>query len=304
MGRPRDPGGSAPAPEHAVASRTERLVGHIRLVHPFPSLLDGLVAAGAALLAGGGWAVALRIGLSMVLLQASVGALNDRVDAPHDAGRKPGKPIPAGLVRPVTAGLVAVLAGAAGMVLAVPSGGATVALAAVLLALGYGYDLRLKGTPWSWLPFALAVPLFPTYGWLAAAGSLPPVWAIVLPTAVLAGAALAIGNAAVDVERDLDAGIASVATRLGPDRAWTLHAVLLVAVVGLAGGSLLAGGGGGPAVLGVVAAGGLMAVGAALTRASGPARRERGWELEAVGSGLLAVAWLAGAVGAGMTAAG
>ena len=33
----------------------------------------------------------------MTALQASIGSLNDLVDAPRDAGRKPGKPIPAGL---------------------------------------------------------------------------------------------------------------------------------------------------------------------------------------------------------------
>ena len=34
----------------------------------------------------------------MTALQASIGSLNDVVDAPRDAGHKPGKPIPAGLV--------------------------------------------------------------------------------------------------------------------------------------------------------------------------------------------------------------
>ena len=34
----------------------------------------------------------------MTALQVSIGALNDIHDAPDDAGRKPGKPIPAGLV--------------------------------------------------------------------------------------------------------------------------------------------------------------------------------------------------------------
>ena len=112
----------------------------------------------------------------------------------------------------------------------------------MLLGLGYGYDLWFKGTAWSWLPFALAIPLFPTYGWLGAAGSLPPIWAVLLPTAMLAGAALAVANAMVDVERDRAAGLASVAIRLGRDRAalvnigllgvvWVLAAVTL----GLAG---------------------------------------------------------------------
>ena len=77
-----------------MASRADVVLGHVRLTHPFPSLLDGLVAAAAAAAAGGDPGTAVRLGVSMVLLQASVGALNDLVDAPSDAGRKPGKPIP------------------------------------------------------------------------------------------------------------------------------------------------------------------------------------------------------------------
>jgi 4-hydroxybenzoate polyprenyltransferase len=274
------------------------------VTHPFPSVLDGLVAGGAALLAGAAPEVGLRLGASMILLQASVGALNDLVDAPRDAGLKPGKPIPAGLVELATARVIAAGAGVAGIALAVPSGPPVVALAAFLLVLGYAYDLRLKGTRWSWVAFALAIPLFPTYGWLGATGAVPTIWVVVLPTAMLAGAALAISNAGVDVERDRAAGIGSVATHLGPVRAWAIHVVLLATVVGIAVLSLMAGGGGGWPSLGVLAAGGAVALGAALARDPDPARRERGWEVEAIGMGLLAAAWLAGAVAAGMTGRG
>lgn len=255
------------------------------------------------MLAGADLATAFRLGLSMVLLQAAVGALNDVVDAPLDAGRKPGKPIPAGLVRPVVGRRIAVAAGVAGLVLAAPSGAATLVLAGVLLGLGVVYDLRLKGTAWSWLPFAIAIPLFPTYGWLGSAGTVPVIWALVVPTAMVAGAALAIANASVDIERDRAAGIASVATHIGRGRAWAIHVVLLGTVVLVAMASLVAGGGDGPFPAGIALAGVLLAGGAWLVRSASPARRERGWELEAVGTGLLAAVWLAGAVAAGLTGA-
>ena len=132
-----------------MALRAEVLLGHLRVTHPFPSLLDGLVAGGAALAAGGEPGTAIRLGLSMILLQASVGALNDVIDAPSDAGRKPGKPIPAGLVTPAVARGIAAAAALLGVLLAVPSGAATVALAVGLLGLGYAYDLWFKGTAWS-----------------------------------------------------------------------------------------------------------------------------------------------------------
>jgi 4-hydroxybenzoate polyprenyltransferase len=284
-----------------VASRAEVLIGHVRLTHPFPSVLDGLVAGAAALAAGGDLQTAVRLGLSMVALQASVGSLNDAIDAPSDAGRKPGKPIPAGLVRPAAAKGIAAIAGVAGVVLAVPSGAATVALGLGLLALGYAYDLWFKGTAWSWLPFALAIPLFPTYGWLGAAGSLPPIWAVLLPTAVLAGTALALANATVDVERDRAAGLQSVATRLGRRRSRRLNLALLAVVWVLATATLWLAGQlvpwGFAVLVGALAA----LIGWVSLGADDPRARERGWEAQAVGVALLAAGWLAAMVTGGAT---
>ena len=158
---------------------------------------------------------ALRLGVAMTALQASIGALNDVVDAPRDRGLKPAKPIPAGLVSPRAAWVVVAVAAGLGVGLSIPSGAATVGLAIVVLAIGYGYDLVFKGTAWSWFPFAIGIPLLPVFGWLGTTGGLPDSFAILLPVAVIAGAALAIANARADAERDAAAGVVSVATRLG-----------------------------------------------------------------------------------------
>ncbi len=237
----------------------------------------------------------------MALLQFSVGALNDVIDAPHDAGHRPGKPIPAGLVRPATGRVVAVLAGAGGVVLALPSGAATVGLAAVLLALGYAYDLSFKGTAWSWVPFALAIPLFPTYGWVGAVGVLPAVWLVLLPVAMVAGTALALGNAAVDVERDQAAGVASVATALGRRRAARMAAALTVSVAGVALISLIAIAAPAAMLLVVVLGGGVATGGALEILHSRPTRRERGWKVQGIGLALLAAGWLGGVAATGLT---
>ena len=191
-----------------------------------------------------------------------------------------------------------------GVLLAVPSGWATVVLALVLLGLGYGYDLWFKGTAWSWLPFALAIPLFPTYGWLGAAGSLPPIWAVLLPTAMLAGAALAVANAMVDVERDRAAGLASVAIRLGRDRAALVNVGLLGVVWVLAAVTLGLAGQLVPWALAAIGGGAVALAGWRLLQRDEPATRERGWEAEAVGVAVLAAGWLAAMAAAGLTAAG
>ena len=274
-----------------------RAGGLARLGHPFPSLLDGVVVAAFALVAGAEAWTAVRLGGSMVALQLSIGALNDVVDAPRDEGHKPGKPIPAGLVGRRTAKAYAVLAAAVGLVFAAASGWAQATLALVVLAVGATYDLRAKGTAWSWVPFAIGIPILPVYGWWGAAGALPGWFAALLPAAILAGAGLAIANARADAERDAAVGITSLATVLGLARSWWLGAALLAAALAiLAVGSAITVPGGVPLVsgLGLMLGAGLAAAGLAAGRSQLPERRERAWQAQAVGVAVIGVGWIVG----------
>ena len=268
--------------------------GLVRLVHPFPSLLDGAATTVVALLAGGDQATALRLGLAMVALQMSIGALNDLIDAPTDAGLKPGKPIPAGLVSTTAARTVVAIAVGLGLLLTYPSGLPAMAIAGGILAIGFGYDLWAKGTPWSWLPFALGIPLLPVFAWFGAVGRLPAPFALLLPCAFAAGAALAIANARADMERDAAAGLESVAIRLGPNRAWAVGAALLVAVVLVGVGSLWLRGASSAAVAATLGSALVIVTALAFGRGNSLDRRQRAWEGEAIGVALLAAAWLAG----------
>jgi geranylgeranylglycerol-phosphate geranylgeranyltransferase len=246
-----------------------------------------------AVAAGAGWDLALRIGVSMTLLQLGIGTVNDVVDAPRDAGRKPGKPIPAGLVGRQAAGLLALAAFFGGGALAASVSLALGALAVVVIAIGLSYDLRLKGTVWSWLPFAIGIPILPVYGWLGAAGTLPPAFAVLVPVAMVAGAALAIGNALVDVERDEAAGVTSIAAGLGVNRAAATTSLLLAAVLGAAVGTAAVVGRpiGTVALLGLL---GAIPVVASLRAGERDSRgRELSWRAEAVGLAALAAAWVA-----------
>ena len=92
----------------------------------------------------------------------------------------------------------------------------------VVLAIGYGYDLVAKGTAWSWLPFAVGIPILPVYGWLGAAGRCRRSSS---PCADGGGGRRGAGHRErpADLERDRQAGV-SVATRLGLEGSWRLHA--------------------------------------------------------------------------------
>jgi 4-hydroxybenzoate polyprenyltransferase len=258
------------------------------------------------MLAAGHVPTAVRLGLSMLAMQASIGAVNDLADVEFDRAGKPAKPIPAGLLSTVNARAWALLALVLCLLLALPSGIVTVAVAGVCLSLGYLYDLRLSRTALSWLPLALALPLLPVFAWVGSTGALPSDLLALVPIAMLAGAALLIGNGVVDVERDAASGKATLAVRIGRRQAWLGHAAaFLVAVVaamllaplpGLAGAPEV----GSTAVLralrtfGVPLGALVIVAGVEVLGTSRPALRERGWELEAIGTAVVGLGWLAG----------
>ncbi len=258
-----------------------------------------MLTAGLALAAGAPVPAAVRLGVAMVGFQFSIGALNDLRDAPADAGQKLRKPIPLALVGVGEAWVVWAAGLAAGALLSAQAGPATLAIGLAGASAGYLYDLRLKGTALSWLPFALGIPLLPVFAWVGATGGLPGVFVLVLPLAALAGSGLAVANALGDLERDQAAGVSSIATRLGLSRAWQAHALLLLGVVVAAVGLAGVGGGLAPlAVAGMVAGSALVLAGVATGRGGHPGRRELAWEVEAAGIGLVALAWLAGVAAA------
>lgn len=236
----------------------------------------------------------------MLALQTSIGALNDLADVGIDSGRKPGKPLPRGVVAVSEAGIVVVLGLVVGLGLSALSGPVTALVAGAGVACGYLYDLRLSRTPWSWVPLAVALPLVPVHAWVGVSGGVPADLIAIVPAGMLAGAALALGNGVVDEARDRAAGIRTAAVALGRERAVALAALGLAGsvAIALALGPALGGGEGQvPGSWRTVAmalAAGVMAIGLGLSTRPSAALRERGWELEATGVVLLGVAWLAG----------
>jgi 4-hydroxybenzoate polyprenyltransferase len=266
------------------------------------------VTAAVALIAGATPDVAARLSLAMLAIQVGIGAANDVADAAQDAVVKPAKPIAAGRVAPIEARAVAAAGLAVGLLLAASISPGALALAAAGSATGLAYDVWLKGTPMAWLPFAVGIPLLLLFAWWGARQALPSALTLAASLAVPAGAALAIANALPDAERDARSGVKSVATILGPRRASRVVAGLqaLVGAAAVVSYLALAGADGSSAPASVALAGVglaaslvLVAIGVVLGAGDSVARRQRGWELQAVGLGVLAAAWTGGLVSAG-----
>ncbi len=161
------------------------------------------------------------------------------------------------------------------------------------LATGLAYDAWLNRTSWSWLPFAVGLPLLPAFGWAAATGALPAGLPALLALGAIAGAALALANGLVDIEDDAAAGRGGLAYSLGRSRARNVLPVLQVVLL-LVAGQVVAGGTRPPASLAAFALGVPLILGGMLgSRSVSATMRERGWEAQAVGVALLAIAWLA-----------
>jgi 4-hydroxybenzoate polyprenyltransferase len=230
----------------------------------------------------------------MTFLQFAIGALNDIIDAPADVGRRPPKAIPAGIVTIAGARAAVAICAGVGLVLALASGPIVLLVAVVVLGIGFGYDVAAKGTAWSWLPFAIGIPLLPVYGWLGVTGSLPAAFAVLLPMAFFAGSGLAVANARSDLDADHRSGTSSVATALGTERSWWISAGLLAGATAI-GLLFVRPVGWSPATIGLVTAGTLVVViGLYVGRGEGAVTRRRAWEVQAVGAAIAAGGWVAG----------
>ena len=184
--------------------------------HPIPSLAVTALTAGLAGLAGLPLDRGILVTSAIFTGQLSIGWSNDYIDAEPDAAvRRSDKPVASGAVAPRVAGIAAgvalvlmlALSGALGW----PGGGA----ALVATACGWAYNLGLKATVLSWLPYAIA------FGMLAAVATLsasaprwPAPWA--LAAGALLGVAAHLANVLPDLGQDAATGVRGLPHRLGP----------------------------------------------------------------------------------------
>ncbi len=208
-----------------------------RIVHPFPSLLVAGVTVGLLALVDRDQPprTYLVLGGGMLLLQFAIGVTNDVVDVDEDRRLKPWKPLARGDLARSTAFALALGCAAGGLL--VTSALPTAAWLVGLLGLTCGllYDLYLKHTVLSWLPYSVALPLVPLWVFLAIGAWDRLLW-WALPLGSVLGLALHLANQASDARRSESQGLP---TLLGERRSRTvalgLFAAVAASVVALGG---------------------------------------------------------------------
>ncbi|MFF5827085.1 UbiA family prenyltransferase [Streptomyces bacillaris] len=192
-----------------------RAAGLALACHPGPVV--AVTALACALAAGVGLSPGrfALVGATVLAGQLSVGWCNDAYDAGRDAraGRR-GKPVADGAVPVRVVWGAAAVAGVLCVPLSLACGllAGTVHLAAVAAA--WLYNLRLKATALSWLPYAVGFAALPSLVALAAPGAPWPRWWTVTAGALL-GVAAHLGDTLPDIEADRAAGIRGLPHRLG-----------------------------------------------------------------------------------------
>ena len=175
----------------------------------------------------------LLVGLAVLAGQLSVGWSNDLIDEARDrAVGRSDKPIVTGEANARAVRIACALALVAVVPLSLACGWVPGALHLLLVAVAWTYNLRLKATVWSWLPYAVFFGGLVVFVWLAGdLPGLPPWW---LPTAgVLLGVGAHLVNVLPDLADDEATGVRGLPHRIGARR------LPLVATAVLAAGSLV-----------------------------------------------------------------
>jgi 4-hydroxybenzoate polyprenyltransferase len=197
--------------------------------HPGPTVAVTFVTVLLSIGAGlEPWRVAL-VGAAMLFDQVSVGLSNDAIDAHRDvAVGRTDKPIARGEISRRFVFVASIVAAALAVLLTVPLGPLAVVVHVIALASAWSYNLGLKSTAISVLPYVV------TFGLLASVATLSgmqprfaPWWATAAGAAL--GIAAHIGNVLPDLEDDAATGVRGLPHRMGRTVAGVTTAVSLAA---------------------------------------------------------------------------
>lgn len=183
--------------------------------HPAPTLGVTAMTALLAGAAGHGWGSGTLVTAAVFTGQLSIGWSNDAYDAERDRmASRQDKPLvrapwAEATVRHATA--VALVACAA---LTLACGVPAAIAHAFGVGSGWAYNVRVKATMWSPIPYAVAFAALPATVWLALPSRVwPPLWVMAAGAAL--GVAAHLLNTLPDLADDVAAGVLGLPQRLG-----------------------------------------------------------------------------------------
>jgi 4-hydroxybenzoate polyprenyltransferase len=186
----------------------------IRACHPVPTAAVTTLTTALGVVLDVRAAQLALLALAVLAGQLSVGWLNDYVDRQRDrAAGRTDKPLAVGTIAPVTVRWATVAAALvcvpASLALGVQAGTAHL----VAVAGAWAYNLGVKRTLWSWVPFAVGFGLLPVIVWIVSPQpGVPPWWMIA--GSMLLGVGAHGANVLPDLDDDRATGVAGLPHRV------------------------------------------------------------------------------------------
>ncbi|HWC31018.1 MAG TPA: UbiA family prenyltransferase [Dehalococcoidia bacterium] len=218
-------------PEPAPAGLVRRALAWLQAAHAFPLIMVLALTALIGAASSDGDIDAGRIALLVLAMlgsQLAIGWTNDYRDRESDRVFQPSKPVPSGLVPAPWLPWAALIAVCASLAIGVTLGLAPLAFLVIGTAAGIVYDLGVKDTKLSWLPYLVAFAVLPPFVWTALGvfrDDFLWLYAVGAPLAVAGH----IANVLPDLDTDAASGRTSVAVTLGRRRSLMLLGACVVA---------------------------------------------------------------------------
>jgi 4-hydroxybenzoate polyprenyltransferase len=200
--------------------------------HPGPALAVTVIALVLGIGVGLDPIRLLLLGLAVLANQVSVGLSNDWIDADRDrAVGRTDKPVAQGRIGVRTVRNIAWAAVAASILFSLPLGLAATGVQVLFIASAWSYNLWLKTTPFSVLPYVVSFGVLPALVTLSRSSpSLAAPWAV--GVGALLGIAAHFANVLPDLDDDKATGVSGLPHRLGRRTTSILsYLVLLLAAV-------------------------------------------------------------------------
>lgn len=213
--------------------------------HPGPTVVVSVLALALGIAVGlEPWRLVL-LTAAVFAGQLSIGISNDALDAARDrAVGRTDKPIARGDLSLRTAWVAASVALVVALALSAPLGWRMLAAHALFLGSAWSYNVGLKRSAFSIVPFLVSFGIFPSLATLSAADpAFAPGWAWIAGAAL--GAAVHLTNVLPDLEDDARTGVRGLPHRLGARASAILAAAAVLAgavavLLGTSGGDLTA----------------------------------------------------------------
>jgi 4-hydroxybenzoate polyprenyltransferase len=209
-----------------------------RATHPGPTVSVTILALVMGTAVGLSPLRLAILGVVILSNQASIGLSNDLLDAERDrtVGRRD-KPVAMGLIPPQTVRAWAVGTAVASAAISIVLGPWVTIANIVFIASAWSYNVGLKSTPYSVVPYVLSFGLLPLIVTLSRPDAAPAAW-WAMGMGALLGAAAHFANVLPDLDDDRRTGIRGLPHRLGRTvSGWLVCGCLVgasvLAVVGL-----------------------------------------------------------------------